>query len=80
MLTEFGRGVDEYSENVNRSLEIIKINQTGLMNTTTDIENTLEGINSRLDGRGADQQTRKQCWKPPKLKRKKKNFKKMRIV
>ena len=42
------------------------------MNTTTDIEITLEGINSRLDGRGTDQQTRKQYWKPPKLKRKNK--------
>ena len=40
------------------------------MNTTTDVEITLEGISSRLDGRGTDQQTRKQYWKPPKLKRK----------
>ena len=60
MLTEFGRRVDDYSENVNINLEIIKINQTGLMNTTTDIENTLEGINSRVNGRGTDQQTGKQ--------------------
>ena len=44
------------------------------MNTTTDIENTLEGINSRVNGRGTDQQTGKQQWKAPKLKRKRMNF------
>ena len=47
MLNKPGRRIDEHSENF--KLENIKKNRIELKNTIIEIENTLEGINSRLD-------------------------------
>lgn len=41
------RRTNEHNENFNEEVRKYK-NQTGLKNTITEIENTLEGINSRL--------------------------------
>ena len=42
-----GNRIDEHSENFNKELENIK-NHSELKNTITEMENTLEGIKSRL--------------------------------
>lgn len=48
MLTEFGKRLEEHSENFNKELETIKNNQLELKNTKTKMKNTLETINCRL--------------------------------
>lgn len=48
MLSEVGRRRDEHSENISNKLENIK-NPTKLKNKITDMKNTLEGTNSKLD-------------------------------
>ena len=50
VLTKLGRRIDEYSKNFNKELEKIYIyNQSGLKNAITEMKNTLERINGRLD-------------------------------
>ena len=46
------------------------------MNTTTEMKNTLEGINSRLNDTEEQISGTKEQWKPLKLNRKRKNKKK----
>ena len=41
--------MDEHSENFYRALEGIKKNQTKPKNTITEMKNTLEGVNIRLN-------------------------------
>ena len=50
MLTELGKRL-EHSENFNKELENIKKNQWKLENTITEMKNTLERINRRLNGK-----------------------------
>lgn len=51
MITEFGKRIDEYSENFNKDLENVKKNQSQLKNAITEIKITLKRIKSRLDDR-----------------------------
>ena len=49
MITELGRRMDEPSEKGYRALEGIKENQTEPKNTMTEMKNTLDGANIRLN-------------------------------
>ena len=49
MIKELGRRMDEHSEKFYRALEGIKKNQTEPKNTITEMKNTLEGVNIRLN-------------------------------
>ena len=49
MIKELGRRMDEHSEKCYRALEGIKENQIEPKNTITEIKNTLEGVNIRLN-------------------------------
>lgn len=44
MLTNLGRRIEEYSENVNNKLENIKKNQLQLKDRITEMKDILEGI------------------------------------
>ena len=44
MLTNLGRSIEEYSENVNNKLENIKKNQLQLKDRITEMKDILEGI------------------------------------
>ena len=49
MVTKVGRRMDKLSENFNKEIEYRKKNQSELKNTITDMKNTLERINSRVE-------------------------------
>ena len=49
MIKELGRRMDEHSEKCYRALEGIKETQIEPKNTITEIKNTLEGVNIRLN-------------------------------
>ena len=49
MFTEPGERIEEHSGNFNKELENIKKNQLEQKNVLTEMKNTLEGINSRLE-------------------------------
>ena len=49
VLTKLGRIMDWHSDKFNKGLENIRKNQSEPKNTITEMKNTLEGINSRLD-------------------------------
>ena len=47
MLTKHRRRMDELSENCNKNIKNIKMDQLKLKNTITEMKNILEGNNSR---------------------------------
>ena len=53
MIQEFGKGMDAQREKLqevlNKELENIKNNQTQEKNTITEMKNTLEGIDSKIN-------------------------------
>ena len=49
MVTKVGRRMDKLSENFNKEIEYRKKDQSELKNTITDMKNTLERINSRVE-------------------------------
>ena len=49
MLTDIGRRLDVHSELINKELENIKKNQSEKKNTTLEMKNSLEGLNSRVE-------------------------------
>ena len=48
MLTELRERIDLNTENFNKEIENIKMNQWKMSNSVTEIKNTLQGMNSRL--------------------------------
>ena len=48
MLIEFGKWLDKYCENFNKDIKL-KRNKSELKNIITEMKNTLEGINNRLN-------------------------------
>ena len=61
----------EHCGKFNKELETIKMNQTALNNTVTEIKNTLEGIKSRLDKKEEwMSELEAEYWKSHKLNRK----------
>lgn len=47
MLMELGKRIDEHSESCNKETENMKQKLSELINTIIEMENTLEGVNSR---------------------------------
>ena len=63
MFQALRRRLDEPGEKLgvfNKGLRNIMKNKTEMKNTITEMKNTLEGINSKLNNTGKDQQTGKQ--------------------
>ena len=57
-LNELKRRTDEHCEKFNRELETSENNQTELRNMIAEIQNTLEGINCRLEEQSSELEDR----------------------
>ena len=54
MIQNIGNRMEKIREIFNKDLEELKSTQTMMNKTINEIKNTLEGINSRITGRGTD--------------------------